>query len=397
VRAVLALLVSLIGSTAHAISLPPPFQPVAAPANNAVLGPIFLQALVVDPTTGANVGGLYTKTVSGTVQLFYIDSAGNVSQLTQSGGGSSVTGSGTTNFVPLWTGATSLGNSILQQSGGGLAALATLAGPVLQVQNNGAGNAIEAYVATNATGISVVYYPFGSATGSSPGTGNLGTTLLGNRGPVLALRGGSNYNGSASGFVEVGALDGGGGNNGVFRFGQDSNNWGAMMWGFLGRVDQLSSNGTWAWSNMQAASNSITLNCAVTDSGGVKIENLWTAITSGGRTSSEAMEVKGNNHQLYTLVVNDSVFGRSMRVRNDGAVLPGADNTGSLGSNDTRWATIRATVVTTGDLAFDDQTCAICGRRFETDDCVVWKIRKQKDGVSYSVPVHAQEGFRRHR
>jgi hypothetical protein len=32
------------------------------------------------------------------------------------------------------------------------------------------------------------------------------------------------------------------------------------------------------------------------------------------------------------------------------SILPGADNTGAIGSNALRWALVRATVVTTGDL-----------------------------------------------
>lgn len=63
-----------------------------------------------DPINVANNGFLYTKDVSGTTELFYLDSAGNPTQLTIVGG-SPVTGTGVDDRIVRWNGTTAIQSS----------------------------------------------------------------------------------------------------------------------------------------------------------------------------------------------------------------------------------------------------------------------------------------------
>jgi hypothetical protein len=78
-----------------------------------------------------------------------------------------------------------------------------------------------------------------------------------------------------------------------------------------------------------------------------------------------------------------------------GNIAPGQDNTGAVGTSSARWGSIRAVTVTTGDLGFDDECCAVCRACFNAGDDVIWRIRRQvmdeqKRTVSYAVPIHVR-------
>jgi len=80
-----------------------------------------------------------------------------------------------------------------------------------------------------------------------------------------------------------------------------------------------------------------------------------------------------------------------------GEFIPPADNQGSVGTAARRFALVRATTITSGDLAFEDEACPKCGTGFEEDDEIVLKVYKVKaddEGrrVSYSVPMHSRCG-----
>lgn len=61
------------------------FDSEAGQANVGAHKWVTLIVQTVDPTSAAGVGIVYTKTVSGVVELFYIDSAGTTKQLTTVG------------------------------------------------------------------------------------------------------------------------------------------------------------------------------------------------------------------------------------------------------------------------------------------------------------------------
>lgn len=75
-------------------------------------------------------------------------------------------------------------------------------------------------------------------------------------------------------------------------------------------------------------------------------------------------------------------------------VVPPTDNTGSIGTAALRFALVRATTITSGDVCFDDQGCAVCGQPFaEGDDLVLRVVRVEPDGdtgrrLTRTVPAH---------
>lgn len=75
------------------------------------------------------------------------------------------------------------------------------------------------------------------------------------------------------------------------------------------------------------------------------------------------------------------------------SILPTSDNVGNIGNPTTRWANIRATVVTSGDLGFDDAGCAFCKKSFQKGErlhLVVTSARDDAAGKDWcnTVPVH---------
>lgn len=69
-------------------------------------------------------------------------------------------------------------------------------------------------------------------------------------------------------------------------------------------------------------------------------------------------------------------------------VIPATDATGNLGRAGRRWASVYAQTVVSGDLAFDDPTCARCGRGFAVGQDVLYRVRAVENGVTYTVPLH---------
>lgn len=80
-----------------------------------------------------------------------------------------------------------------------------------------------------------------------------------------------------------------------------------------------------------------------------------------------------------------------------GEYIPPVDDNGSIGTATNRWTLVRAVTITSGDLAFDDEACAVCRRGFAVNDNVVLRVHKVaeetlKGGktrpVTYTVPCH---------
>jgi hypothetical protein len=75
-------------------------------------------------------------------------------------------------------------------------------------------------------------------------------------------------------------------------------------------------------------------------------------------------------------------------------VVPPTDNTGNIGTAALRFALVRATTITSGDVCFDDQVCQVCRQPFaEGDDLVLRVIRIEPDGdtgrrLTRTVPAH---------
>ena len=67
-----------------------------------------------------NVNGLTDAVTLAPGANITITPSGNTLTIAGSGGGGGVGGSGTTNTLPMWTGATTLGNSLITQSNGGI-------------------------------------------------------------------------------------------------------------------------------------------------------------------------------------------------------------------------------------------------------------------------------------
>lgn len=255
------------------------------------------------------------------------------------------------------------------------------AGPAFQVINTGAGNALEAYVTGyNNTG----FYLANSGVVTSSGNAWKGATI-------------STH--SVNGFVEMtSGIFNPGFDGGVF-FGQTSvgNQWGGIWWDdnigvsimsktkkfdftdaihFSPRleldIDDQTSDPTRRaavhWTNRYGSPN--TVGFMWDNNPGLAVHTEWVRGT-GGVTAISMMKL-ADDSGVATL-------------------FPSVDNTGALGMDTMRWARIRATVVVTGDLGFDDEACAICGKPFLVGEDVSWRIRRQVGKVSYAVPIHAGE------
>jgi len=88
------------------------------------------------------------------------------------------------------------------------------------------------------------------------------------------------------------------------------------------------------------------------------------------------------------------IFGGNMELQNDGYFEPENDDEGYIGSDTNRFSRIRAKTVVQGDMGFDDEACPCCGQRFQENEDVVFRIRKQEADscgrtISYAVPIHA--------
>lgn len=76
-----------------------------------------------------------------------------------------------------------------------------------------------------------------------------------------------------------------------------------------------------------------------------------------------------------------------------GEFIPPADNVGSVGSAARRFALVRATTITSGDIAFEDEQCPRCRKEFNSGEELIlkiYKVGKDEKGkrISYSVPMH---------
>ena len=70
------------------------------------------------------------------------------------------------------------------------------------------------------------------------------------------------------------------------------------------------------------------------------------------------------------------------------SLLPDVDNSRDLGSSTSRWRTVYAVTVITGDLGFEELKCLICGREFREGDDIVFRVRKVNDKQVLCIPVH---------
>lgn len=75
---------------------------------------------------------------------------------------------------------------------------------------------------------------------------------------------------------------------------------------------------------------------------------------------------------------------------------PAADNNGeALGTDALRWTRLRAVSIVSGDIGFDDDDCANCGKIFQQGEEVILRVRKierikNERPITLCVPVHAK-------
>ena len=115
-------------------------------------------------------------------RMVVADASGILS--TQAIGSGSVTGSGTTNFLPKWTSGTALGDSLVFDNGTNVGINTT--SPIYKLDVQGTSGTVAIRAASNTAG-DILYYGTGSVTGSTDAfrtainaTGNVNLTLLNN-------------------------------------------------------------------------------------------------------------------------------------------------------------------------------------------------------------------------
>ena len=75
--------------------------------------------------------------------------------------------------------------------------------------------------------------------------------------------------------------------------------------------------------------------------------------------------------------------------------IPPVTSTGNLGTAAKKWSLVRATTITSGDLAFDDPTCPECSAPFAADDDLVLHVKGVEHDergcpITRTVPKHAR-------
>jgi|GEM_PF-1839975 phage minor structural protein, N-terminal region len=70
-------------------------------------------------------------------------------------------------------------------------------------------------------------------------------------------------------------------------------------------------------------------------------------------------------------------------------IMPNTTNTYKIGNSTRKWSLVRATTITSGDLAFEEESCAICGERFVDGDIVVLLVKTVDEMLgTLTIPVH---------
>ncbi len=73
----------------------------------------------------------------------------------------------------------------------------------------------------------------------------------------------------------------------------------------------------------------------------------------------------------------------------NGNLLPYNEYGGNVGNSSKPWYQVRAYLVTSGDLAFEEKTCAICGQPFEDGDILNLLVKKVDENIgTLTIPVH---------
>jgi len=74
-------------------------------------------------------------------------------------------------------------------------------------------------------------------------------------------------------------------------------------------------------------------------------------------------------------------------------IRPRADDTYNLGSNAYRWKNVRAVTVTTGDLAFIEDSCYRCGVAFQIGDAIALIVEDLLEQGIQTRPIHLKCAF----
>jgi len=130
-------------------------------------------------------------------------------------------------------------------------------------------------------------------------------------------------------------------------------------------------------------------------------DRLGDAFYAGSEAAGQYTTLRGNIVYITASAgANERVgfyFGGVRRIIvNEDEFRPETDNTVSVGTAAKRFALVRATTVTSGDLCFDDETCPLCGSELyeEGEPIVLYPIGKEQDGagrtITRTVPAHAK-------
>jgi len=113
-------------------------------------------------------------------------------------------------------------------------------------------------------------------------------------------------------------------------------------------------------------------------------------VMSNGDTPGKVIIEDTGGTDLYTFA-NDG----SLTMEGDYTFAPATDDDGNVGTASKRFTLIRGVTVTSGDLAWEEDYCAVCGQKFEEGEGFMLYVKKQdKDELGKplmrSVPVHPE-------
>ena len=153
------------------------------------------------------------------------------------------------------------------------------------------------------------------------------------------------------------------------------------------RLSQGANNGI----SIQEQSSGVTIQALHMDGG----DDLWI-----GEDSSLGIDdlyvATSSGHSIFLQIdsTNELSITDGQVILNDASeFIPANDGNGSVGTAANRFDLVRAVTVTSGDLAFDDRACPICGGEFQVDEELALKVIQVEDDtegrrITKTVPMH---------
>jgi hypothetical protein len=121
---------------------------------------------------------------------------------------------------------------------------------------------------------------------------------------------------------------------------------------------------------------------------GVTSAGIFSAVTYSPGVS--AISVSQNFNIVSNLFVGGTISSTASPNMSSG-LIPDQDNVYNNGDNTHRWKLVRGVTITSGDLAWEETTCYLCGQSFEQGDKLTMIVKAVKttkgESLTHTVPI----------